>query len=205
MQIHRMCRYPGDRRHIDLVEVAEKPGAKPAATISQPMRLGPLPGSNESAADEGPADGHVRNPLERAAPADAHPLQRPPRPRRRPIRRGRAATPSCVQPTRAASASPESAPWDEATRWNRMDTRPRRPPHRGRGQYDGGRRGIVANCSATVSPSRSGKWMSSRTIRPEDGDSTQRRRSIGRFTDDVEALGLEQRLGPTGRPVGRRR
>ena len=30
---------------------------------------------------------------------------------------------------------------------------------------------------------------------PQDGDSTHRLRSIGRFTDDVEALGLEQRSG----------
>ena len=30
---------------------------------------------------------------------------------------------------------------------------------------------------------------------PQDGDSTQRPRSIGRFADYVEALGLEQRRG----------
>src|SRR5215218_5737600 len=103
-----MCCYPGDRWHVDLGEVAEEPGEAGCHHQPADAALRTLPGSNQSAADEGPADGQVWDPQNRLAPADANPLGG--RSERDAGQCDQAESQRCrVQLTSAASASPESA------------------------------------------------------------------------------------------------
>jgi hypothetical protein len=107
VQVHHVRRHPGHRRHTDLREVPHEPREAGRRHQQTGAARRPPGRSDQPAADKCPADGQIRDPVGRIAPAEPNPLggkadhtagqpdQAKP-PRHRP------------QPVRAASACPDS-------------------------------------------------------------------------------------------------